>query len=120
MANPVLLYTASVSTLFHLIGLLYANGNVPAWIVAYMMTGCATSIWNHGTTSELAKWSDRVAMWVGTAATYWNTVGQPTHYMIPPMIIAYFAAKYLGRTEPHIAAHAIITVINLKLLSGYR
>jgi hypothetical protein len=120
MANPVLLYSSAVVTLLHLIGVLYANGNAPAWIVAYMLTGCATSIWNHGTTSELAKWSDRGAMYFGTCATYWNTSHSRLYLALVPMIVAYVAAKRWALVEAHIAAHAIITLINLKILAEYR
>ena len=118
MANQALAISASISTIFHLIGVSLGVGT-PIWIIAYMLVGCATSIWNHCTTSDLAKWIDRGAMWFGTAAAIYLLPTLLLKGLVVLMVGLYLAAKYCGRTEPHIAPHALATIINLKILTGF-
>lgn len=64
MANAVLLASSLLAGLAHLAAFLAcvdAGGETLAWALA-VLTGVATSVWNHATTSETAKWVDRVTV----------------------------------------------------------
>jgi len=59
MVNRVLLYSSLICGGIHLV--------YPSHLVVHrmaMMSGVMTSIWNHGTTSPIAKWTDRGMMMV--------------------------------------------------------
>ena len=121
MTNPDLFVTAAVASFLHLMALLHANdrGHVPGWVAAYMAAGCATSLWNHGGSSDAAKWADRAAMLFGAGATWWHTRHGPLRFALPPAIALYAASKVCKRTEPHLMSHAVVTAVNLHVLSSY-
>lgn len=56
------------------------------WALA-VLTGVATSVWNHATTSELAKWADRLTVSCCAlldAAFLWWAATPPAAAPIPP------------------------------------
>ena len=58
MANPLLFKSSLICGGIHV--LLVIGWGAPFLLSLCYTIGVITSIWNHGTTSELAKWSDRV------------------------------------------------------------
>lgn len=69
MANPVLFRSSAAIAVMHAAALArYGFGwSSPsrALLVATIVVGIATSLWNHGATSRAAKVVDRAAMWIG-------------------------------------------------------
>ena len=67
--NPTLFTTSCVMLAGHLILVLcFSHSPLPLLI---MYVGPLTSVWNHGTTSEIAKWSDRCVMTIGLGVDLW-------------------------------------------------
>jgi hypothetical protein len=93
----VLLYYSSVLNgivCFLLQCLLY----FPEFDVLYFVTnlGILTSVWNHGTTLDIAKWSDRICMIV-CFLVYIGFCKTLTEYsIIFAMVVFYFLAKYFS------------------------
>jgi hypothetical protein len=63
MANQRLFRSALVCGFIHFLAIAYWNG--PTILLIIYGFGAGTSIWNHGVTSEYAKWADRMMMAVG-------------------------------------------------------
>lgn len=62
MANPLLFKSSIILGFFNV--LFVEIWKVPLAYRTYMWMGVFTSIWNHGTTSNLAKYSDRAVMFI--------------------------------------------------------
>ena len=60
MANPKLLFSSGINGLIIISALTYFQLWVPSSFL--YVSGILTSLWNHGYTSELAKWADRVVI----------------------------------------------------------
>lgn len=69
MANPVLFRSSAAVTVVHAAALArYGVGwasPLRALLVATIVVGLATSLWNHGASSRAAQLVDRAAMWAG-------------------------------------------------------
>ena len=144
MANPRLCVSATLLGLLHVLGLLLFP--CPRVYAITLVLAVATSVWNHGTTSECAKWSDRLTIAWATVVTtgYVVYVLPDTHPLRDEMlstmsagILAYFGAKHLlqrhrdgttGRASvstpshpwwcdaPHVCAHVTQTLCNLAII----
>ncbi len=117
MVNRTLLASAVLCTTLHLCALIAAPPH-PVY-AAFLLTACATSIWNHGTTSTVARIADRAVMVAGvplTAALHPRVATWPT---LAALSVSYAAAKCTGTVAPHIVAHALITALNLGILGVY-
>lgn len=113
MANAVLLQSGAYASLIHLLAFLYYAA--PAPHIAIQTIACLTTIWNHGTTSDLAMWSDRAMMAV---MVLYHLRYDPSWTVAWTAVPAYFAAKATGDTRWHIAAHAAATWGNLNALAA--
>lgn len=116
MANKVLLISALCSTISHLTAfvLLAQLQSIP--YIIFIVFALITSIWNHSTTSELAKWSDRITMGCGTIIIYAITQVEAIYYIMPVIIGIYGLAKKMNNNILHILAHISITCINIYIL----
>ncbi len=114
MANHVLLGSALLSSIVHLIFMgLYTP---PVLYGSFIGSALITSILNHGFTSDILKWMDRVVMILGAGITLYLA---PTLLFKILMIICwglYYLAKILDSNYLHIGAHATITIINVGIL----
>ena len=96
MANQVLLLSAIISSLCHMYALVKTKHLPSTYYISFIMLALGTSIWNHATTSELAKWSDRITMGCGTIITY-NIAPVQAYFGMPVVILSYFGAKIFKR-----------------------
>lgn len=90
----------------------------PEYDVLYFITnlGIFTSIWNHGTTLDIAKWSDRICMvicflvYIGFCKTLID------YSIIFMMVMFYFLAKFLTSNCPFVdVCHSMVHLLFLAL-----
>jgi hypothetical protein len=115
MANKVLLLSALISSLCHIYALVKTEQLPPVYYTSFIMLALGTSIWNHRTTSEIAKWSDRITMGCGTIITYTIAPDQ-AYFGMPVIFLSYFGAKIFKHNIFHICAHTSITAINMYII----
>lgn len=104
---------------------LVLHPHIPRVFAISITTAIFTSIWNHGFTSEIAKWLDRIT--IGFAAiidmyylaTYWYSSYAALCLGISWSAIGmYFMAKHTGNDLFHVLSHAIQTACHL-IMIGY-
>jgi hypothetical protein len=114
MANHVLLGSALLSSIVHLIFMgLYTP---PVLYGTFLGSGLITSILNHGFTSDILKWMDRAIMLLGTGITLYLAPTLLFKILIIVCGALYYLAKILDSNYLHIGAHATITTINVSIL----
>ena len=135
MANPVLFASSLFLAFIHL-ALILAQQPLPRVFSFTVLCGTFSSIWNHGTTTEVAKWSDRSMMAVGAVVDFAYLWSVPMEMrpllcsLIVLAILGYFGAKFLvvqapGKTAkaglkggdaspagnaPHLIAHILLSM----------
>ena len=98
MANPQLHASTLVLGFLHLL-LLALLPRVPRLFALNIVCGVFASLWNHGTTSAVAKWADRGMMALGAAVDAAYLVALPLPHrgwllrLIGAAILGYFLAK---------------------------
>lgn len=117
MVNRTLFLSAAACTLAHIAGIAMMPGT-PAY-TALLLTACATSLWNHGATSGLARSADRIVMFVGAPVTAIIHPYLSTWVTLGAVASSYGIAKITGRNAPHVVAHLLITALNLRILGLY-
>jgi hypothetical protein len=132
MANVCLFISSVVITAIHAISYtFYRTDNI--LLTMTITLGCATSIWNHGTTSLSAKITDRVAMYIGFASNVYTIHGLDdslTRYSCISILISsafmYFSSKFLlnlGYTYlsnvMHSISHILLTYVHVILMKVY-
>jgi hypothetical protein len=114
MANQVLLGSVLLSSIVHLIFMgLYTP---PFLYGTFLGSALITSILNHGFTSDILKWLDRMMMILGAGVTLYLV---PTLLFKILMIVCcafYYLAKTIDSNYLHIGAHTTITIINIAIL----
>lgn len=95
--NFVLLYSSVLNGIVCM--LLQLLFYFPEYDVLYVITnlGIFTSIWNHGTTLDIAKWSDRICMVICVLVYIGFCKTLVDYSIIFAMIVFYFLAKFLRR-----------------------
>ena len=105
MANPVL-FASSLFLAFVHLALILAQQPLPRLFSFTVLCGTFSSIWNHGTTSEIAKWTDRSMMAVGAVVDFAYLSSVPMEMrpllcgLIVCAILGYFGAKFLVVRAP--------------------
>jgi hypothetical protein len=113
MANDRLFRSGALALLVHLAGF-WAHQPPPAHI-AFITAGCLTTLWNHGTTTEAAKWGDRLMM---AACVLYHLRYEPRLIVLWTAVPAYFAAKITGDDRWHLVSHACATWGNLNAMAA--
>jgi hypothetical protein len=75
MAHPLLLISSLTMTIPHFVAVQWFSG--PFILQLAYLSGLLTSVWNHGTTSMVALWSDRLMMMIGCGIDFYFM------YMLP-------------------------------------
>jgi fatty acid desaturase len=114
MANSILLGSTLVSCFIHLITI--ALFTPPIAYATFLGMALITSILNHGFTSDVFKWLDRIIMGAGTCITLYLAPTIALKIMMILVVILYAFAKSLNSNIFHICAHALITCINLLII----
>ena len=89
--------------------------------------GIFTSLWNHGSTSDKAKWCDRISMFVGIFIDFSIIVSSKSilwySFLLATPVALYLTAKKLERHEKHIqrnlfhsGSHFFLTVLHINLI----
>ncbi len=122
MTNLRCLKSALVFGYFHMLALVLWP-HTPHVFAVSITSAIFTSIWNHGFTSEVAKWADRVM--IGVAATL------DMHYMLVLpysyvnsacmgltwfAIMMYFMAKCARNDRFHVLSHFLQTVCHVIMI----
>jgi len=115
MVNTTLFVSAAISSAIHAAAILWTQPPLPYAI--FLAAGCVTGLWNHGTTSDLAKWSDRTMMWTGLPLTFFIAPTPALQVLTLCIVPAYGTAKRFRCTAAHVAAHILITFIHLQILA---
>jgi len=116
MVNPTLARSALVISVIHAIGFAALQPSIP--YALFLAAGCGTSVWNHATTSEIAKWADRGVMGIGTVLTMIIAPTPLEQALMLLTVAAYTAAKKCGSNHAHILSHGLITFINLRIMAA--
>lgn len=122
MANPVLFASSLFFAFLHLALILYFQ---PPLAFSYcILCGVFSSVWNHGTTSDVAKWSDRGMMAVGAIvdSAYIAAVPTASRLLLASLIVAaivgYAGAKALVRVSKKKEASPAASVFAAVFTSG--
>lgn len=131
MAQPFLFGTAYLMLLVHGVAVLF---RAPLALRISYIVGPLTGMWNHGTTSELAKWADRVAMTAGLCVdlAYLRTNYVTSWVCLGAAIALYACAKGTGAADTfaslffgpsvmlHALSHGSVTAAHVSLLYALR
>jgi hypothetical protein len=98
MAQPILFASAYLMLIFHTLAVsLY--GGPWALRISYIV-GPLTGMWNHGSTSQWAKWADRIAMAIGFCVDVWYIALLAD--VLVGLLLATAVAFYLGAKAVHV------------------
>ena len=86
-----------------------------------IISGCLSSVLNHGTTNHLNKWLDRIIMFYNVLIDIYLTVN--SEYWICLILYCgcvgfYLMSKYYNRIWYHIICHFIVTYCNIYLIQN--
>ncbi len=109
MANKKLLYSSVICSFCHLYAIMLYHTNV--LYTSFLLICLLTSILNHWLTSRVLVISDRIMISVGAVGTF---IVAP--YSCAISCALYGVAKIRRLDEAHIAAHLLITAINISTL----
>jgi len=140
MANTVLLYSTYVFGTIHIIYMIITLSNNHV-LNCNILFGILTSIINHKTTSELAKWTDRIMMINGIIIDIYVTssirdtyIQYISFYLLSQSILSFVISKiilFIRHTSDngysikilnllfHIISHLLLTLLHLLLLRYY-
>ncbi len=130
MANPVLFASSLSITIVHLIAQFWYQQTNPI-LSTMMICGLVTSIWNHGVTSFIAKYTDRCMMWIGFFVDSYLTwqIRDQSHFYVCIVCLILSASLYwvakawvtLSRNGnvPHLMAHCMLTVTHVSLIAAF-
>ena len=116
MANKLLLNSSLCSLTCHILAIIMSIQLPPIPYIGFVFFGLGTSVWNHYSTSEIAKWIDRLTMVSGVFVTYLVAPLYVFKYVLMVIIGTYGIAKLYNSNISHIIAHACITCINVYIL----
>jgi hypothetical protein len=71
---------------------------------------------NHGLTSDILKWTDRIVMTIGSGVTFYMAPTIILKIILCIVIFFYGLAKMFQNTTFHIIAHLLITIVNISIL----
>lgn len=119
--NRILLRSTLLCTLFHLY---FVNGDTSRVLVVVYSAGLSTSLWNHATTSWLAKNSDRLMMVSGVIfdVVYLNEMSInfiKKIYILLLLVLSivnYIISKSYNMTLFHVFSHLILTLCHYFLI----
>ena len=114
MVNRPLFMSAVICTVAHATAVGMARPH-PLYGL-FLLTACATSLWNHGTTGAVARFADRAFMVASIPVTAFISPHPVTWLTLALLSVSYGAAKATGALAPHLAAHTLITALNLRIL----
>ena len=123
MANHVLFASSLFFGFLHLALILFFQP-VPLLFSYGVLCGVFSSLWNHGSTSDIAKWSDRIMMVVGAVVdfAYLAAVPTPSKLLLASLIVAaivgYAGAKALVRVSLKKEASPAASVFAAVFTSG--
>ena len=114
MTNHILCVTSCVMLLSHTQSL---HASTPTPLVISYVLGPLTSIWNHGTTSTWAKWTDRITMTAGFLLDLHYCHSSTILLLLFTSILAYLYAKHT-HIAWHVLAHACVCLAHHKLANS--
>ena len=131
MTNPVLLQSSMVCTFLHIITLINFP-NVSPFYGFILTRGCLSSIYNHGSSNEFAKWYDRTVMRESFFVDLFfmlktNTLDTAGTFMVLAAIL-YFFSKLIQhiykQVDPftdflHLMAHIGITIAHIIVIIAH-
>jgi len=115
MANRILFASSVICGLLHILAMImFAPPNI---LLITFLCGSISSIYNHGSTKNLAKWTDRIVMVIGMIIEFF--FASNTHVvLILISICLYFSGKRLKSSVPHLVAHFILTTCHIMIVDA--
>jgi hypothetical protein len=114
MANHTLFKSSVICSLLHCISMAMYP---PSLLYGTFITlALSTSVLNHGLTSNVWKWSDRIIMVAGSGVTIYMASTPTIKHLIVVLGLLYGAAKRYNNVCFHIGAHIVLTCINMQIL----
>ena len=131
MANSVLFKTSFFFGLIHFIAMYLYQETVPRVYCTILTIGILTSLWNHGTTSEVAKWGDRLWIALGVLNDLYHISifsYRPNSLIVLSVIVlaivCYFRAKFhegkkdfISRDFCHASCHMVATAAHVTIIA---
>eukprot|EP00013_Stygamoeba_regulata_P016456 CAMPEP_0177677920 /NCGR_PEP_ID=MMETSP0447-20121125/28700_1 /TAXON_ID=0 /ORGANISM="Stygamoeba regulata, Strain BSH-02190019" /LENGTH=181 /DNA_ID=CAMNT_0019186823 /DNA_START=11 /DNA_END=556 /DNA_ORIENTATION=- len=127
MANPVLFKSAFTLGMIHFVAL-WISGTLVSLLAFYYAWGIFTSLWNHGTTSRVAMWVDRITMVVAVVLDFAILYFLPSPWRMYLLaaeasgVVSYLSAKFEiakggGSGNPyHVCCHMFATFAHVMIL----
>lgn len=115
MANTLLFHTSLLCTLIQMVAC--ALTDPPLTLHLTVIVGCCTSLWNHGSTSATARYTDRAAMCVGLIIDLYTTTPARAACLCL-CVLGYAAGKAAHTPLPHAAAHGLLTGYHVYVFSS--
>ncbi len=114
MANIILFNSSLICSLAHIIVMILYP---PSFVYGSFLTlALTTSVCNHGLTSDVWKWSDRVVMVVGSGVTIYMAPSTTVKSLVLLLGLLYGAAKNYAHVGFHLGAHGLLTLVNIHIL----
>ena len=124
--NYILLASSIAFTATHLLTLLH-HPNVSCLYAFLLMRGCLSSIVNHASTNEIAKWYDQNVMLQSFFVDVFyiietNSINS-AGFTLLVAAISFFAGKLIGikliSTALHLYSHICITVCHVMIITAH-
>lgn len=117
MTNYVLFLSSLFLGWMHMIGMVFSS--TPTLFKLTVVTGVFASIWNHGTTTDIAKWLDRLLMIMGAIidTIYANTIVElRDQRFVLNMLLVFAIGGYLLAKKfikgAHLFAHVMLSIFH--------
>lgn len=129
MVNVILYKSSVICTILHFIGYMVfkPNNNL---LLATIILGLFTSLWNHTVTCNIAKYADRVMMIIGYILNFYIIYTLQDKYLallclhfLHYAVFCYFNSKMFNLVMEHVNSHFLLTINHLFLMeyfSNYR
>ncbi len=120
MANALLYKSSLICTYLHLY-MLYFYPIHDIEYVTFILFALLVSILNHGYTHRAFQITDRATMMFGLPYTYIRIRNSPySQICLTSIPLFYLYAKYSRNVYYHVLCHALITGINIHIISNYQ
>jgi hypothetical protein len=127
MANDYLWKSSIFFGSIHFLFMIFWNTRL--LLIFIYAVGILTSIWNHGTTSDLAKWADRIWISLGSLVDFYSLFIMDAELAISGTLILMTAVFFFAMAKKfekkkkdkerdlyHSISHALATIVHLGLL----
>ena len=110
--NQVLFWSMFITAEITCLFIKYTTNRI---IVFVYISGVLTSLWNHGTTSKVAKICDRVMMITGSLVNLYYMTCLLSLYLWMYAITCYIISKRFNLLEYHVYSHVYVSLLHITM-----